>query len=398
MKILFTNNTLASPAGSELVVVELADALRRRGHLVAAYSTNLGEVADRLRGLSIPVISDPLKSPFVPDLIHGQHHLDAMAALCAFPGSPAIYHCHGFVPWLETSPRHPRIHRYVGMCEVISERLRIELALPESSVTTIPNWVDIDRFYRVRQPSEQPSKALIYSRSFDPVTWHGNQLYKAFASLGIQLDHFSCVAEDRSPELYLPEYDIVLSSGRSALEAMASGCAVIPLSAVSCLGFVTCNNFDSFRRQNFSPRLQSPQLCAEHVRQILRTYSSDEARLVTERVRSECTLAIAAATLEDVYQDTVCCELSRTENEKNDTGQELLAILRYLQFLKSRNQRCEELEDSAAQMQVALANCQAELATIAKKRSAERSHLLQMLSRSHAESNRLTALVFALLK
>lgn len=397
MKILFTNNTLSSPAGSELVVVELADALRRRGHQVAAYSTNLGEVADRLRGLSISVISDPLKSPFVPDVIHGQHHLDAMAALCAFQKSSAIYHCHGFVPWLERSPPHPRIHRYVGMCEVISERLRIELALPETSVITIPNWVDVDRFHRVREPSERPAKALIYSRSFDSAAWHGNQLRKAFTSLGIQLDHCGSIVEAPSPEVYLSEYDIVLASGRSALEAMASGCAVIPLSAVSCLDFVTCNNFDSLRRQNFSPRLQSPQLCASQIRKTLLSYSAFATLLVTERVRSECTLALAASSLESVYQEAIVCERDRVKIDKDAFGQEFVAILHYLQFLKSRNQRCEELEDQAAQLELVLVDCQAELVRIKKAYSAERSRLFKMLSQAHALSSKLMAKISGLL-
>lgn len=284
---------------------------------------------------------------------------------------------------------HPRIHRYVGMCDVISERLRIELALPESSVVTIPNWVDIDRFYRARQPAERPSKALIFSRSFDPTSWHGNQLRKAFASLNIQLDHCNDVVESRASEAFLPDYDIVLASGRSALEAMASGCAVIPLSAVSCLDFVTCNNFDSFRRQNFSPRLRSPQLCAEHVKQILLTYSCDETRLVTQRVRSECTLTMATSALEDVYQDAIACERNTIKVERDVVGQEPTAILRYLQFLKDRNRRCEELEDRAIHLELALASCKADMDRIKKEYASERGRLLRMLHRAHVVNSRL---------
>ncbi|MBA2658901.1 MAG: hypothetical protein H0U72_04975 [Nitrosospira sp.] len=92
MKILITNNTLADLAGSEWVVVELARALASRGHQVAACSSQIGEAGSILKGMSIPAIRDPFDSPFKPDVIHGQHHLDTMRALCAFLGVPAIYH------------------------------------------------------------------------------------------------------------------------------------------------------------------------------------------------------------------------------------------------------------------------------------------------------------------
>ena len=77
-----------------------------------------------LKGMSIPVIPDPCHSPFKPDVIHGQHHLDTMRALCAFPDSPAIYHCHGYLPWVEEAPLYPRILYCVGMCSIVSDRTR----------------------------------------------------------------------------------------------------------------------------------------------------------------------------------------------------------------------------------------------------------------------------------
>ena len=105
MKILITNNTLANLGGSEWVVIELAKTLISRGHEVAACSSQIGEAGSLLRGMSVPTIPDPLVSPFKPDVIHGQHHLDTMRALCAFPDVPAIYHCHGYCRGLKT-PQH----------------------------------------------------------------------------------------------------------------------------------------------------------------------------------------------------------------------------------------------------------------------------------------------------
>jgi hypothetical protein len=88
MRILFTNNTLAERAGSELYVRDVAIALARRGHQPVAYSTLLGAVAEDLRAATIPVIDNLAQLAAPPDVIHGQHHLDTMTAALRFPGVP----------------------------------------------------------------------------------------------------------------------------------------------------------------------------------------------------------------------------------------------------------------------------------------------------------------------
>ena len=216
MKILITNNTLASLGGSEWVVVDLARALVSRGHQVAACSSQIGEAGSMLKEMSVPAILNPFESPFKPDVIHGQHHLDTMRALCAFPDVPAIYHCHGYLPWVEGPP---------GSSAALVLRWNVfggfradsfVARLTDKKVMTIPNWVDLNRFRFVRTPREKPRNALLYLRNFDRNGWHASQLCKAFESMGIKLDLRLPEGETRAPEVVLPEYDIVLASGRSA--------------------------------------------------------------------------------------------------------------------------------------------------------------------------------------
>ncbi|QEY73376.1 glycosyltransferase family 4 protein [Pseudomonas denitrificans (nom. rej.)] len=87
LRVLITNNTLGNRAGSELYVRDLALALLRRGHLPVAYSSQLGDVAEELRRATIPVIDDLNALNIPPDVIHGQHHLDATTAMLHFPAS-----------------------------------------------------------------------------------------------------------------------------------------------------------------------------------------------------------------------------------------------------------------------------------------------------------------------
>src|SRR5258708_8781473 len=114
MRVLLTNNTLANRAGTELYIRVVAIELMRRGHHPVAYSTELGEVAEELRAATVPVIRtlESLGEP--PDIIHGHHHYDALAAMMWFPGTPAIYFCHGWPPFQQAPPPPPRIPPYLA--------------------------------------------------------------------------------------------------------------------------------------------------------------------------------------------------------------------------------------------------------------------------------------------
>ncbi|MEO6824306.1 MAG: hypothetical protein ABI167_06185 [Nitrosospira sp.] len=355
MKILLTNNTLANLGGSEWVVVELARALASRGHEVAACSSQIGEAGAILKEMAIPAIPNPFDSPFKPDVIHGQHHLDTMRALCAFPDVPAIYHCHGYLPWVEEPPVHPRILHYVGMCSVVSDRIRLSCGLTDQNVMTVANWVDLDRFRSIRKPAKKPRKALLYLRTFDRNSWHAAQLRQAFESMDIKLDLGLPQGDTREPEVVLPEYDIVLSSGRSALEAMASGCAVLPISRSSCLDLVDLGNFDSFQSQNFSPRLSTGQFNAESIANAISAYDPVRIAALTAAVRSQCTLDGAADVLESLYARTVEDFSKQRRLPSAEYRDELHALARYIQSVMPMVRDRERLlaENHAMQQAVA---------------------------------------------
>lgn len=109
MKILFTNHRLKERGGSELFTAEVTTELLHRGHEIAIFSTVGGPIAEGLRAAGLTVIEDPAACPFTPDLIHSQHHLETMAALTAWPHAPGLYFLHGYGPWEERPPLHPRL-------------------------------------------------------------------------------------------------------------------------------------------------------------------------------------------------------------------------------------------------------------------------------------------------
>jgi hypothetical protein len=66
MRVLITNNTLQDRAGSELYARDVACRLRELGHEVAAFSTQLGAVADELAAAGVAVVDDLGRLPFQP--------------------------------------------------------------------------------------------------------------------------------------------------------------------------------------------------------------------------------------------------------------------------------------------------------------------------------------------
>ena len=112
LTILFTNNTLAERAGSELWVRDVAGALLARGHRPIAFSLVTGVVAAELRAATIPVVDDLDKVGVAPDVIHGHHHVETLIAALHFPGVPIVHVCHGWVPWEERPLKHPSIAKY----------------------------------------------------------------------------------------------------------------------------------------------------------------------------------------------------------------------------------------------------------------------------------------------
>ena len=255
MRVLITNSTLAARAGTELYVRDLATALLERGHTPIAYSTWLGDVAAELRAATVPVIDDLSVLTEPPDIIHGQHHPEAMTALLSFPGVPAVFMCHGWMPWEELPPLFPRILRYIAVDHTCRDRLVLEAGIPEERTRVLLNFVDLDRFAPRDPLPEAPRRALLFSNQ----AREGNfvdAVRDACGKSGLSLDVVGLGAGNPTsrPEELLREYDIVFAKARAALEAMAVGAAVILCDEAGSGPMVTTQELDRLRAFNFGLR------------------------------------------------------------------------------------------------------------------------------------------------
>jgi Glycosyltransferase Family 4 len=306
LRILITNNTLAARAGTELYVRDIALALLNRGHSPVAYSSLLGEVAQELRTATVPVIDrlDALAVP--PDLIHGHHHLETMTALLHFPNVPAISFCHGWLPWEEMPPKFPRISRYVAVDETCRDRLVLEHAIPEERVRLLLNFVDLKRF-KSRMPLPVTAKrALVFSNytSEDNIL---PTIRAACAQSNISVDSTGIGSKNATnrPEDLLSDYDLVFAKGKSALEALAVGTAVILCDAAGVGPLVTTENMESLRKLNFGIRaLRSPMEPGILSQQIARYNAVDAAR-VSAWIRQTAGMESALDDLGSLYEEVV---------------------------------------------------------------------------------------------
>jgi glycosyltransferase involved in cell wall biosynthesis len=304
VRILITNNTLAGRAGSEVYVRDLALALLRRGHDPVVYSNVLGEVAEELRRATVPVIDDlsALNSP--PDLIHGQHHLDAMVAVLRFPQVPAIYMCHGWAPWQERPPVYPSIRRYVAVDDLCRERLLTTPGIAADRVDVLLNGVDLARF-QARPPLPARARSALVFSNYAAPGGYGDTIVRACRAHGLERVEIVGGCSGRStaePERLLQEFDIVFAKARSAIEAMAVGCAVVVADTSGLAGMVDSNNVQRLRRFNFGVRTMQAQRVSEaSVAAALARYDAHDAGRVSAFIRADADFDAGIDRLLDIY-------------------------------------------------------------------------------------------------
>ncbi|HWR97935.1 MAG TPA: glycosyltransferase [Candidatus Methanoperedens sp.] len=330
-KILFTNNTLAGRAGTELWVRDVALALRARGHAPAAFSTVLGDVAAELGSGGVEVVDDLDALGAAPDLIHGHHHLETTIASLRFPRAPVLSFCHGLLPWEELPARLPTVARYVAVDLACRDRLVVECGIPPGEVSLLFNFVDLARF-RPRPPLPQrPRRALAFGnpaseRTFLPA------LRAACAARGIALD----AAGEKTRVLERPEealgaYDLVFAKGRAAMEAMATGCAVVLCDLAGAGPLVTSAAFERLRPLNFGLRALVHPLTAAHLGGEIDLYDAADAARVRDLMRAAGDLEKRLDELLALYAATLAAPRPTL-----DPGALAVAASRYLRWLAPR--------------------------------------------------------------
>ncbi len=306
LTVLLTNITLASRTGTEVAIRDFARALQARGHTPVVYSPTLGELATEIRKTTVPVVDDLGRLARAPDVIHGHHHPQTMAALLRFPGVPAVFFCHDWRAWHDAPPRHPRLRRYVPVDATVRDRLTFEHAIPAAQVQLRPNAVDLARFAPRGPLPERPARALLFSNYAREDT-HLVAVREACARMGLPLDVIGSGAGTAvtAPEAILGDYDLVFAKGRSALEALAVGAAVVLCDFRGIGSMVTSADLDALRLANFGTRTLQTPLAPEPLLAEIARYDPRDAAEVSRRIRASAGLDAALDDLVALYRAVI---------------------------------------------------------------------------------------------
>src|SRR5262245_2713740 len=276
----------------------------RRGHRPVVWSPIVGgTIADELRRATIPVVDRLDLIGFTPDVIHGHHAHQTMAALLHFEHTPAVFVCHDYAAWHDDPPAFPRILRYVPVDHTCLDRLVCQSGIPESRVHVLLNFVDLDRF-RPRPPlPTRPERALVFSNQasedgfFVEVAAACHEHGIAVEAAGVQSGRLL-----ERPEDVLGRYDLVFSKGKAALEALAVGAAVILCDRMGLGPLVTADCLDELEAANFGRRQLQGEVRREAVAAQIARYDPADAAEVSRRVRARAGLSERVDELVALYR------------------------------------------------------------------------------------------------
>lgn len=348
LRVLLTNRILANRTGTELYVRDVALELLRRGHAPVVYSPRLGAVASEIRSHTIAVVDDLANVAEAPDIIHGHHGLETLTALLAFPRVPAVSVCHSWVGWPDRPVRFPRIRRYIAVDYTCRDRLVAEHGIPPDRVEVVLNAVDLSRFLPRPPLPSRPTRALVFSNGSSDDTPHVRAIRDACSSSGVAVE-IAGVQSGRlldRPEEALGSYDLVFAKGRAALEAAATGTAVVLCDLKGAGPMVTTANLEALRRLNFGMRtLAGPPTVDAMAREIAR-YDAADAAAVSRQIRDLAGNEVLVDQLLEIYAEV----LDESSRDEPDAEGELRAAAAYLRQLSPKLHERDLLKAVFAQL------------------------------------------------
>lgn len=333
MRVLITSVGLDNIGGVQILTQDLAAWLLDRGHSPVVYGPFLGNAAEKLRRLTVPVVDDLALVGATPDVIHGNGAIETMAALWHFPSTPALFVCHAFRAMV---PRSPRILRYVGVDDTCADRLIAEQGIPTDRVRVILNAADMKRFRpRSQALPERPRRALVFSNPASELS-HLPLIREACEREGIVLDTAgaSSGTHVEAPESILGRYDVVFAKAKCAIEAMASGAAVIVCDTAGLSGMVRSVDLPRLRRLNFGLRSLDRPITVDALRREIAAYDPVDAAVVSAMIRETASTDDAHAQYFSTYEEVLAEDAGRVPDREAE-GRAAAAFLQTL----SRSQR-----------------------------------------------------------
>lgn len=307
--ILLVTIMLNVRTGTEVVCCETARGLRKRGHHVTIYCHQDGPTADQMRAEGFQVATDIASVAHPPDVIQANQTLPLLDAIGRFPTTPAISICHDATAWFNEPIDMPAIRRQAAVDFACRDRVAGRFPHLAREIALLHNAVDLDAF-RPRAPlPAKPKRALALAK----FPTYVDAVREACAQRGVELSLLGPAGGPLVDDLpnHLRDYDLVFASARSALEALAVGCAVIVIDGRGFAGLVTRDNVPDWQQNNFGARLLSTPASAELIGAAIDRYDSADAQQVSGFIRESASLAQYLDRLEGLYGQVIAESVAR---------------------------------------------------------------------------------------
>jgi glycosyltransferase involved in cell wall biosynthesis len=293
VRILLSTWSLAQRTGAELHLVELAGALGRLGCDVTIHAVSPGPLAEQVRaeGLTLASRLDGLAPP---DLICAHTAPALIEALLAFPAAPALQVIHDATAPLDAPYPFHRVQRHLAVDRRCLGRIAAAGIEAERQAMLL-NFVDLERF-RPRPPlPERPRRALVFSNyAQEGPALAAIRTACSRAGLELEVVGLGVGAVSAAPERLLGQYDIVFAKARAAIEAMATGCAVVLCDFAGLGPMVTRGEFDHLREWNFGAGVLTGPITVEGLSQEIARYDCADAADVARAIREQAGLKASA--------------------------------------------------------------------------------------------------------
>lgn len=313
MKILLGNNTLSILGGSETWTYTLAIQLKKMGHDVSCFASELGIFSDKLEDAGIKCYSDLSKKGLKPfsivleeevdhdyDVIIANHNHIVSYLRAQFPKIPIISTIHGIIHEVEgkIAPEHPALNagvaQFVSVSEEVQDKLKKDYNIDS---VIIRNSFDLSLFKDMRPPNVSIKQFLIntnYQLKDDPEITVIREVAKHFgAKLTAIGQNFSQTDDIRKA---IESSDVVFGMGRSVLEGMAAGRLGIVHGRWGTGGPMNYNEFAKLRYFNFSGRNSEGKLYTkeEMIEAIETNYNEFNLNYIKDYIAKEHNVILAA--------------------------------------------------------------------------------------------------------
>jgi hypothetical protein len=274
----------------------------------------------------------------VPEVIQANQSYPLLEAVARFPEVPAISVCHDARVWFSEPIDLPSIRRHIAVDLACRDRIASGLPHLDTRIVILRNAVDLDRF-QVRAPlPARPRRALTLAKQ----TSYLDAVRAACSRRGMEIDIVGPAVGDQIADVpdRLSGYDLVFASARSALEAMAAGCAVIVVDGRGLAGMVTRENVASWHENNFGARVLSRPLSAGSIVEEIDRYDASDARGVCDFGRAHSSLEDYADRLERIHHEVI----AEARAAPIDNGSLLRSMARAFRALAQAQQRQTEAD------------------------------------------------------